>query len=176
MNEVLTEEERKFIKDLKKEKIFHSFSKEEFKGITVNGGVGIFCSDGDIDVYNYHQKVVTKRSHSIQIFGGILNLAPSFEGYKAGFARGIISNIKLGMKAKNTKTIFLYSHYPCGVASSFNLKIWDVVRTTEEVRERLVEVFSFDETKIHCFFYVKKRENKGKKEEQNTYLFYPELL
>ena len=100
-----------------------------------------------------------------RLFGGPLLLCPSFRGYDGEFAQDIVKNIAWGMEAKNTKTIFLYFHFPCGVARKFGHSIEEVVKMAAEAKTAIA---GLKPKKVFIFFQVK-RINKGGQEEQNTY-------
>jgi len=117
MRQVLTAEENELVSSFKQSGIFQRFTIDDLKEIANNnnGGIAIFCSDGDIDAYSFHTRI-SQRPHAIKVFGGPLVLSPIFRGYDKGLAYGLISNLKKGMKAKETKVIFSYFHYPCALA------------------------------------------------------------
>lgn len=163
-----------FVADLKKAGIIRSINPEEIAGITKNGGVGIFCGDGDIDARQFHRKMITNRPHKISIFGGVLALAKNYPGYEEHFATALINNILAGMGAKDTRTIFLCPHFPCGMASAHGLSIENVIDLSKEVHLDIVQRGMFNGERVHSFFHIKR---SGEKEDiQETYLFHPELL
>lgn len=112
-------EERLILDDLKRRGILVPFRPEEAVGITRNGGVAIICGDGDVDIFLYHCFSLSSRPHAIKLFGGPLAMCSDFRGYDQGLASGLVKNIILGMEAKETSTVFIYFHYPCGMARKF---------------------------------------------------------
>lgn len=162
----LTIKEYDIIHSLKEKGVLQKFTIEELKSITKNGGIAIICGDGDIDVRRYHSRIKPNRPHSIMVFGGPLVFAPSFRGYKKSLVQDLIENMRWGMEAKATRSVFLYFHYPCGVAAMFHYSIEEVINLAPEV----VSVFKqhFKPNKIHTFFHARRR-NKGGNIEQNTY-------
>lgn len=171
----LTEEEVENIKGLKTRGVLRNFTLTEFRSLTVNGGVGLFCSDGDIDAFKFHNKAITKRPHSVKIFGGSLFFARSFPGYNEEFEKFLFENMSWGMAAKTTSTVCCYPHFPCGVAKKFNLSIKDVLWLACESVAGILDRSKpfFTPKKIISFFHVKKMIDG--REEQNTYLFHPEF-
>ncbi|MDR3558989.1 MAG: hypothetical protein P4L62_01690 [Candidatus Pacebacteria bacterium] len=166
----LKDEERSFVRDLKVADILREYKMGELKGITKNGGVAFFCGDGDIDVRNYHEKTISRRPHGQSLFGGVLIYSRFYRGYKGSFAADSIENALLGLNAKETKTAFLYPHYPCGMATYFEHTIEEVFLMAADTHLRFISEFGFTPDKTHSFFHVK-RLNKGAREEQNTYIF-----
>ncbi len=169
MRQVLTGEENELVSTFKKDGVFQRFTVEELRSVTKNGGVAIICSDGDIDAYFYHTKI-SQRPHAIKVFGGPLILSPDFAGYNKIFTQGLIENLKWGMEAKQTETIFLYSHYPCGVAIKFRHYFEVTVALTARLKEIFLADSFFKPDKIYSLFHVK-RMNKSGQIEQNTYRF-----
>lgn len=160
----LNEDEMAQVKRMKEAGMLQLFKKEDVAGITKNGGVSIFCGDGDIDARSYHKKTVTSRVHSIMVFGGPLVFAPSFREYDKKFAEGLMRNIRWGMEAKHTLSVFLCLHWPCGVGAKFDYNMTDVINMAPEIEH----VFLGLVKKIYTFFHVKKI-FADKREEQNTY-------
>lgn len=167
MSGVLTPEEAEYVSRLKADGTLKRFS--DMKGITKNGGIAIICSDGDVDISDYHKRAVSHRPHSVKLFGGPLLLCPSFRGYDRCLADGILRNMKLGVGAKNTRTFFSYFHFPCGVASTYSHTIYEVIEMAlaQEVDSLLSK--SFNVKSVTTFFQVK-RINRGGNLEQNTYI------
>ena len=92
-----------------------------------------------------------------------------FGGFRGAFAVGLLENLRQGMTVKETKTLFLYFHAPCGMAMAHDHGIEEQVQTlAPEAREFFSSDNFFDRHKIHLLFHVK-RINKGGAEEQNTY-------
>ena len=85
-------------------------------------------------------------------------------------ASRIIENIRWGMEAKDTKSLFLYFHYPCGVAEKFGHSLVDVLGAIPFVMKEFREDKFFDYQKIFPFFHIP-RLNKTGNLEQNTYYF-----
>ncbi len=166
----LTGEDRDFVRDLKEVGVLEIYSENDLKNITRNGGAASFCGDGDIDVRNYHERTITGRPHSQSLFGGPLIYSPLYRGYKESFAIDSLENMREGMGAKETQRVFLYPHYPCGMATKYNHSIREVVLMAAGVHIRFISEFGFLPGKVHSFFHVK-RFNRGEKEEQNTYIF-----
>jgi hypothetical protein len=169
MARVLTPEEYGFIRILKKKKILQKFDVNDLPRLTQNGGVAVFCGDGDIDASWFHRHGI-ERPHAVKLFGGPLLLFPAFRRYNPYFASSVIENIKWGMEAKDTKALFLYFHYPCGVAEKFGHNLLDVYNSIPAVLEEFRRDDFFEPDKIFPFFHVR-RINRGGKLEQNTYFF-----
>jgi hypothetical protein len=166
----LTKAEREYVRSLKNEKILKTYTPEQLRGITKNGGVAIFCGDGDIDVRKYHERTISDRPHAQEFFGGSLIHSRAFGDYDESFAQGALKNMFRGMGAKETQRVFLYPHYPCGMATFFRHGIYDVFRMAADVHLRFIEEYGFNSKLVYSFFHVK-RMNRGMKEEQNTYIF-----
>jgi len=169
---VMNMEEYRLKKELKELGILKKFSPGEIKGLTKNGGVAVVCGDGDIDVRSYHRKAVSDRPHCKADFGGPILLVSSFAGYNPSYAKCILENIKSGMIVKNTKTVFCYFHYPCGMAKAYNHSLLDVIRMMPEAAEVLKKE-GFE--RIFILFHAKCLNKKGE-EKQNTYVVDIELL
>jgi len=167
MNGIISQTENEVVSRLKREDKLQRFKLEEFKGLTRNGGVAVICLDGDIDAFNHHT-AITHRPHCLRVFGGPLVFARSFPGFREAFAVGLLENLRLGMTIKDTKTLFLYLHAPCGLAITYNYGIEEQLGLTAEIRNFFVGDQFFLPEKIHCLFHVK-RINKGGELEQNTY-------
>lgn len=164
----LSKVEYEIVQSLKKRDALYEFKIEELKNLTLNGGIAIICGDGDIDVRRYHSRMRPCRPHSIMVFGGPLVFAPSFRGYSEFLVRDLCTNMRWGMEAKDTKSIFLYFHYPCGVASKFDYSIFDVLLKVPEVVSSFEQ--NFKGSNIHTFFHAKRRNRRGLIK-QNTYRF-----
>lgn len=166
MSGPISPEQNLVISNLKNIGILRRFNpEEEMSGVTKNGGVGIMCSDGDIDAELFHRRI-SHRPHAVKIFGGPLLLAPNFGGYDSSFAEKIIENIKQGMEVKQTRTVFFYFHAPCGVATKFNYDIPQILELAKDSRDVLAGDKFF--SRIFTLFHVK-RVNKGGELEQNVY-------
>lgn len=168
MRQVLTAEENDLVSSFKEDGIFQRFSITDLREIANNnnGGVAIFCSDGDIDAFAYHARI-SSRPHAIKIFGGPMVLSPLFEDYNKEFARYLLKNLKMGMETKKTEVIFLYFHYPCGVAIRYRYELHFVVAMADRMKEVFTAAGFKGETIIPLFHV--KRINRAGKLEQNTY-------
>jgi hypothetical protein len=166
----LSDSERDCVRSFKDSGVLRVYSESEFQNITRNGGVATFCGDGDTDVRHHHERTITNRPHAQEHFGGVLIHSRLFRGYDEFYAMGAMRNMGWGMEAKDTASVFLYPHYPCGVATKFDHSIQEVFLMTAEVHIRFLEEYGFSPGKVHSFFHVK-RLNKGAREEQNTYIF-----
>ena len=167
MNGVISNQENEYISGLKQHGVLQRFNPEkEMRCIDENGGVAVMCSDGDIDAEQFH-RWISYRPHTIRVFGGPLLFAPSFGGYDTGFARQLIKNIKQGAEVKNTRTLYLYFHSPCGMATAHHHDIREVLDMAMSVGD----IFDRDNffSRVFTFFHVK-RINKGEILEQNVYL------
>jgi len=167
MSGILTDEENAHLSVLKKNGFLIKFKKSDMKNVTKNGGIAILCGDGDVSIYDHHKAIISKRAHSIKLFGGPLLLCPSFKKYNKHAVSAILENISWGKSAKETKTFFIYFHYPCGVATLFDHSMDDVLKMAPEATKCIQDFF--DPKKIITFFHVKRR-NKGGKIEQNSYI------
>jgi hypothetical protein len=164
---LLSPEDVKVVKSLKKLKQFQSFTKAELSSLTRNGGSGFFCGDGDIDALGYHAEAIA-RPHHQACYGGPLILAHSYRDFDPRFAENMIRNMKIGMKIKNTKTVFLYFHYPCGAALSLGYFLDQVLGFAHEAVSLLKKDKFFDPEKIYVFFHFK-WEGKKRRLVQKTY-------
>lgn len=169
---VLTLEEYELKRKMKKVGVLKRFRPEEVKGLTKNGGVAILCGDGDIDVRSYHKKAISDRPHCKADFGGPLLFLPSFSGYDPCYAKCMFGNIKAGMGVKQTKTVFCYFHYPCGMAKAYKHSLQDIFRMMVEAAA-VLQREGFE--RVNILFHAK-RLNRNKEEEQNTYLVDVNLL
>lgn len=166
MSGPISSEQNLVVSGLKNRGILRRFNpEEEMSGVTKNGGVGIMCFDGDIDAELFHRRI-SHRPHVVKIVGGPLLLAPNFAEYDDIFAKKIIENIKKGMVVKQTRTIFLYFHAPCGVAMKFDYDIPQILDLAKDARDVLAGDKFF--SRIFTLFHVK-RVNKGGELEQNVY-------
>jgi len=169
MTRVLTDAEYGIIRSLKRRKVLQKFNINDLFHATRNGGVAVFCGDGDIDASWFHRHGV-ERPHAIKLFGGPLLLSTTFRRYEFSFASRVIENIKWGMEAKDTKSLFLYFHYPCGVAEKFGHNLLDILNAIPVVMKEFREDKFFNFQKIFPFLHVR-RMNRGNNLEQNTYFF-----
>jgi hypothetical protein len=169
---VLTDEEREQIKELQRKKILSSFREGEITGLTQNGGVSIFCGDGDIDAPEYHKRVIHPRRHNISVFGGFLVFCKSYKIYDTGLAEGLLRNAKLGMKAKDTSSIFLYPHWPCQAGKEYGYSMLDMIDMLPEA----VEVFRIysEIEKIHILFHTMRISKHGHLQHNTYKLILPE--
>lgn len=172
---MLNDVEKKYIDSLKEMGVLKVLKKGDCENLTKNGGVAIFCGDGDIDARQYHCETISSRPHAITLFGGVLTFAQSFSGFNRAMFEGVIENINWGMEAKATRSIFLYPHYPCGVASKFKLSLQGTIELAAEAHEFFAENPSFLKENIHSLFHIKGINKEGW-DVQATYFFYPELL
>ncbi len=182
----LSNEERAFIRRMKKLHVLRVFSVNDMRQITKNGGVLITCSDGDVDISKYHSYAVSCRPHEVKIFGGTLNVCQEYKGYDVEEESVIIKNIVKGFQAKMTKTLFLDHHFPCGMAGQYKHGIEEVLcfaylsslRFCTDLGKKLNDMLplelSLREEKIFDFFHVKWINKKGE-EEQSMYIFDPDL-
>lgn len=154
------------VRALKEGGVLLKFKPEELNGFSKNGGVAVICSDGDIDAPSFHAQI-SHRPHCVRIFGGSLLFAPSFRGLKRGFAHDLKANIKAGMQVKETETLFLYIHAPCGVATQYEYGIKEQIALVAEARRFFIRDHFFVPEKIHSLFHVKKMIDG--RLEQNTY-------
>lgn len=160
----LTSEERLQVKELQRRGILVPFKKGEMQGLTNNGGLGVFCGDGDTDAMEWHKETVHIRRHSITVFGGPLVFAVSFKGRDTGLAEGLLRNALIGMGAKKTTSIFLYPHWPCQMGKAYGYSMIDVINFMLEV----LEVFKQHSKNIHLFFHTVRKTVHGHIR-QNTY-------
>lgn len=154
------------VRVLKEEGVLLKFDPKELNGFSKNGGVAVICSDGDIDAPFFHAQL-THRPHCLRVFGGSLLFAPPFRGYEPDFAARLVANLKQGMTVKDTKTLFLYVHAPCGVANKYQHGIREQIALAFEARNLFAQDDFFVPDKIYALFHVKK--GVDGKLEQNTY-------
>lgn len=162
----ISQEDVLVVRALKQRGVLLKFDPKELNGSSKNGGVAVICSDGDIDAPFFHAQI-SHRPHCVRIFGGSLLFASSFLGFKRHFACDIKANIRAGMEVKETKTLFLYVHAPCGVATQYEIGIEAQIALAAEAREFFIRDHFFVLEKIHALFHVKKMV-EGRLE-QNTY-------
>lgn len=165
--ETISAEDNQLVSRLKSSGTLLRFRPEEFMGLTRNGGVAVICSDGDISAPDYHAKLI-HRPHCLRVFGGSLVFAPLFRGFREAFAVGLLENLRQGMTVKDTKTLFLYFHAPCGVAAAYNHGIEEQLELAQGAKRFFASDNFFVPSKIHLLFHVK-RINKAGALEQNTY-------
>ncbi|MBI2459184.1 MAG: hypothetical protein HYV53_01365 [Parcubacteria group bacterium] len=167
MSGIISRKENELISNFKKNGTLKKFNpEEEMQGLAKNGGVAVICADGDIDAELFHRRI-SHRPHAIRIFGGPLLFSPNFGGYDEGFARKMIENVKQGMEVKKTRTLYLYFHAPCGLATAFNHEIPEILDLARSVNGSFTsDNFFF---RVFTLFHVK-RINKGGIMEQNVYL------
>lgn len=168
MSRCLTEVEAAQLSGWKKEGKLQKISGEEFHHIQ-NGGVAVFCSDGDIDAGPFHRKMVSQRPHSVRVFGGTLIFCPDFPLFDMSFAEKLVANAMLGMSIKKTSTIFAYFHFPCGAAEIQSWGMEQVLESRHTTMNLLANLFRARCAPIVPLFHVK-RINKARKMEQNVYL------
>jgi hypothetical protein len=181
-----TVEEWRFVQKLKEQKILRPFTEEDFSGLTQNGGVWTRCSDGDIDDSMYCRKTISPRHHELKYAGGVLNLSPSFAGYRKTVEDVFVEDVVTLFKAKKTKSLFLGDHYPCAVATEYSTGIEAVVRHAYLVHERgctdlkdrinslLPPELHLVEDRVFDFFHFKRLNEQGE-EQQETYYFDADL-
>lgn len=169
---VLSMEEYALKSRMKRLGILKRFKPEEIKGIARNGGVAIWCGDGDVDMRSHHKRAVSHRPHCSANFGGPLLFVPAFAGYDPCYAKSIFENIREGMGAKKTKTVFAYFHYPCAMAIKHKHGLAEVFGMIPAA-VGILKKEGFE--RIHILFHAK-RLNVHKQEEQNTYIVDVELL
>jgi hypothetical protein len=157
----------KQVKRLKRLKVFQSFTKAELNSLTKNGGSAFVCGDGDIDAYDYHASAVD-RPHHQACYGGPLILAHSYKDFSHLFAEGMLRNMKIGMRLKKTKSVFLYFHYPCAAALMVGYTLDQVLGLAHEAISRLKNEDGLDPEKIYAFFHFK-WEGKNGRVIQKTY-------
>lgn len=182
----LSEGERGFVRKMKKLHILRNFSVDDMRQLTKNGGVMLTCSDGDVDISKYHSYAVSGRPHEIKVFGGTLNVCQEYGGYDTEEENVIVKNIIKGFLAKQTKTLFLDHHFPCGMAGKYNHGIAEVLcfaylsnlRFRTDLIKKINEILPIElnlrEERVFDFFHVKWINKKGE-EEQSMYLFDPDL-
>lgn len=167
----ISEHDQAVVTALKSEGVFLKFDFKDLNGSTRNGGVGIPCGDGDTDIHK-SQALISHRPHCLRVFGGALVFAPSYRGYDADFAAMLVKNLKAGMEAKDTKSLFLYFHAPCGMATKHKHSIREQIALAVEARDFFIRDPFFVPEKIHILFHTKKLvvDATGQKVlEQNTY-------
>lgn len=160
----LIDAERLQVKKLQQLGILVPFEKGEMRGLTTNGGLGVFCGDGDIDAIDFHKETVHIRRHSLVIFGGPIVFADSFRGKDTGLAEGLVRNALIGMGAKKTSSIFLYPHWPCQMGVAYGYSMIDIINMMFEV----LPVFQKYSNNIHLFFHTVRKTAHGHLK-QNTY-------
>lgn len=151
---------------LKREGVLLKFDPKDLSGSTKNGGVAVICSDGDTDMQLFH-RLISHRPHCQQITGGSLRYVPSFRGYRKRFAIDLMGDLQLLMNVKETKTLFLYFHTPCGMAIKYECGIREQIALAAEAREFFARDSFFVPKKIHILFHTKKLMDGIL--EQNTY-------
>jgi hypothetical protein len=182
----LTIEDKAIIRHLKKIGVLRVFSADDLKGITVNGGVLVTCSDGQIDVSTYQKDAIHGETSEIKLPGGTLHLCSMFRGYKEKKAETIAESVIDLFEAKYTRTLFLTHHFPCGMASKYGHDIKDVFQMAyfshvtsctdlqDMVNQALPPRLHLEDDRIFDFFHIKKLSDSGV-EEQRTYVFDPDL-
>jgi len=178
------------VRRLKDLHILRVFSAADMRKLTKNGGVSVTCGDGDIDVSRWHSYAISDRPHEVKSFAGTLNACKEYRGYDPEEESVMVKNIAKGFYAKDTWTLFLEHHFPCGMAGFYNHTIEEVLYYAylvsmrfrgdlgTKISKRLLEIFSIEgvlrEDRIFDFFHVKWI-NKAKREEQSMYVFDPDL-
>lgn len=157
----LSPEDVKQVKRLKRLKVFKSFTKAKLKSLTKNGGSAFVCGDGDIDAYIYHAEAID-RPHHQALYGGPLLLAHSYKDFDLSFAKKIIRNMKMGLRLKSTKPVFLYFHYPCQAALVFNYTLEHILGFAHEAISLLKQEDILEPEKIYVFFHFKWEGEEGK--------------
>jgi hypothetical protein len=166
----LTAYEEKLVSRFKAEGLLKSYTADDWDGVTRNGGVAVLCSDGDIDAFEHHAKVISRRPHCIKVFGGPLLLAKNYPGYHRPNAGFLMEQIQAGMEAKKTGTVFLKFHHPCAMAIKYHLDLIQVVGLAHQVHENFLRGGLVNPEKIFTFLHVKK------KDKQATYLLNPNFV
>lgn len=142
------------VKSLKKLKVFQPFTRAQLAELTKNGGSAFVCGDGDIDAFLYHAAAIA-RPHHQACYGGPLILAHSYRDFDQRFAESMIRNMRIGMKLKDTKSAFLYFHYPCGAALMFGYTLDQVLGFAQEAISRLKQEDFLEPEKVYAFFHFK---------------------
>lgn len=93
MSGILSREECAYLSELKISGKFKKFTQDDMKNAAKNGGVAIMCGDGDVNIFDFHQSIISKRAHCIRLFGGPLLLCPSFRGFDLSAKIAIMENI-----------------------------------------------------------------------------------
>ncbi len=164
---VLTKYEEGMVQRFKAAGLLQSYAPDDWNGVTKNGGIAVLCSDGDIDAFEHHARVISRRPHCIKVFGGPLLLARNFPGYRRPNAEFLAEQILLGMEVKKTGTVFLKFHHPCGMAMKYDFDLIRVIKLAQEVYKDFLRSGRFEPEKIFTFLHVKKSEK------QATYLLNP---
>jgi len=145
---------------LKCERVLLKFDPKDLNGSTRNGGAAVACSDGDTDIRVFHGQI-SHRPHCQLITGGTLRYIPSFRGYKKRFAFELMRDLKALMSIKETKTLFLYLHAPCGMAIKYLYGIREQISLAAEARNFFASDQFFVPEKIHLLFHVKRLDTGG---------------
>ncbi|OGF23962.1 hypothetical protein A3H66_01470 [Candidatus Falkowbacteria bacterium RIFCSPLOWO2_02_FULL_45_21] len=96
----ISKEDNQVVSELKRQGILLKFDPKDLNESTKNGGVAVDCSDGDIDLTDYHRRKISHRPHEMKVFGGSLAFARSFRGFREAFAVGLLENLRQGMTLK----------------------------------------------------------------------------
>jgi len=148
------------IKSMKTRGTLKPYTEAELRALTENGGSAFACGDGDTDMIKRHFQAI-ERPHIMSLYGGPLLLAPSFSEYDQALARGLLENMKTGMRLKETKSAFLYFHYPCGLAILYKYDLLEVIKLAQEVADLLSQDTFFKPDKLYFFFHVKIKKGEG---------------
>ena len=123
----MSEEDNAYTQQLKAFQVLQAFSIEELLGFTNNGGVWNHCPDGDIELLDYLRKF-NERIHGAGPPGGPLNFCPGlFGGFEQFHEDSALYSIANLFEAKETKTLCLATHFPCGMAKKHKHTIQEVV-------------------------------------------------
>lgn len=183
---VLTNQEKVFVGGLKEKHVLRLFTPSDTKQISNNGAIFITCGDGDLDYSKHYNFAVSDRPHEFKLFGGTMNVCPTYRGYRSENDDLFLSQVYYGFRAKTTTTLNLGHHYPCAMATDFNHSIEDVFyfsyiasrRWRTDLMAKLNEILPPElrlrDERVFDYFHLKKINSQGVLE-QNTYIFDPDM-
>ena len=159
MKAILTQHDRLCLEQMKQFGLFAEIIPQKLA--ISNGVVAAFCSDGDqfYDLYSHTARVCeeavgTIRIHPITLNGGGILMSGQLREEQCQHGQTMQENILAAVVMKGIKDVFLYTHFPCGIAISHCLGVIDQALLLRMAKNRLKE--ANPELRIKCFFHVEK--------------------
>lgn len=132
------------------------------------------CSDGDQfdDVYGHIAKVCREvqinRIHAVALNGGGMLMGGQLPPEQQRHGDCMFENIINASRIKTIRDVFLYTHFPCAIASGNSLSVIDQALYLKRAKARLRE--TNPDLRVKCFFHIDKYdEQEGGSHKRRTY-------
>lgn len=179
MKPFLSVHERRCIDRLIELRLFQKITTEKLdigKGIIIAP-----CSDGDQfdDVYSHiagvcKETVATNRIHPVALNGGAILMSNQLPEQQRRHGDCMLENILKASEIKKIEDVFLYTHFPCAIASSNGLAVIDQGRYLMMAKKRLRE--TSPNLRIKCFFHIDMYDEvEGDSHKRRTYFVPKEM-